>query len=160
MKKILLFTSPMLVILLVFATCKDDEQMIELSANIKNFINTNYAGYEIEESEQDTLCNGATVYEVELKGSNDQKIELTFDTEGNLLFTETEISNSQLPLAVTNSISVRYPGYATKEANRLTATDGSIRFEVEVKKGPSKFEVLFAADGTFICEEIGDDDGE
>lgn len=160
MKKILLLTSPVLVILLVFATCKDEEQMIELSANIKNFIHTNYAGYEIEESEQDTLCNGTTVYEVELEGSNDQEIELTFDTEGNLLFTEIEISNSQLPLAVTGSISTKYPDFSTKEANRLDAADGSIRFEVELKKGPSNLEVLFAADGAFICEEIGDDDGE
>jgi len=160
MKKILFLTSPILAIMLVFATCKDDEQMIELSANIKNFISTHYGSYEIEASEQDTLCNGATVYEVELEGSNDAEIDLVFDTEGNLLYTETEINKNQLPAAVTSGIQTKYAGYSIQEVSRLEGTDNAVRYEVELKHGSGKLEALFAEDGTFVCEEIGDDDGE
>lgn len=134
--------------------------MVELPAAVKTYLDANYPGFKIDESEQETLCTGTSVYEVELEGPGDQEIELTFDTEGNLLFTETEIPASQLPSSVTGSISANYPGYSIEEAERLDLAGGGNQYEVELKKGSSHLEVLFAADGTKICEEAGDGDDD
>ena len=163
MKKTLfpLLLLPLAVIMLsVFAKCQDDEQTIELPTTIQNYLSTNYPNYEIEESERDTLCTGTAVYEVELEGPKDKEVELTFDTEGNLLFTETEIKTSELPSAVSGSISSKYAGYTVKEAERLDRADGTTQYEVELKKDKTYLEVLFAADGTVICEETGDGDDD
>lgn len=161
MKKIWLFLLPAVGLLFAATKCeKDDESTIPLPPVIQNYLNTNYSGAEIEESEMDTLCTGTAVYEVEVEVSDDNEIELTFDTEGNLLFTETEIASSQLPAAVTASVSANYAGYAIEEAAKLELSSGGNQYELELKKGASLLEVLFAADGTKICEEVGDDDND
>lgn len=158
MKKItLLFILP-LVMLVGFTNCgDDDDQLIDLPTTINDYLAANYPDYSIDESEEGTLCDGTIVYEVELEDSNDNEIELTFNTEGSLLFSETEIENSELPSAVTSSISTNYPDYSTDEAERIDMADGSTRYEVELENGDSELDVLFEADGTVICEETDDD---
>lgn len=147
--------------LFIAGKCKDDEgSTIPLPAAIQNYLNANYPGAEIEESETDTLCTGTAVYEVEVEVSDDNEVDLTFDTEGNLLFTETEIPANQLPAAVTSAISAGYAGFILQEAERLDLAGGGNQYEVELKNGQTKLEVLFAADGTKICEEAGDDDDD
>ena len=125
---------------------------------VQTYLATNYADYEIEEAKADSLCDGTQVFEVELEDSDDNEIELVFDNEENLLFTEVEINTSALPAAITNSIATNYANYTTEEADRLDMADGTTRFEVELKNGQSKIEVLFEADGTVICEEEDDDE--
>ncbi len=161
MKKTLLLFAPIALFLLVFADCKDEkEQTIDLPASVKIYIDSHYAGYEVEESELDTLCNGTAVYEVELEDSDDKEADLTFDTEGNLLFTKTGYPVTQLPAPVSAGIAAGYAGYATKEVEKLSFPNGDLQYETELKKGASNLEVLFAADGTVICEASGDDDDE
>lgn len=145
--------------LFIASKCEDDdESTIQLPAVIQSYLNSHYNGYEVEESELDSLCTGVAVYDVELEGAKDQEVELTFDAEGNLLFTETEIAVGQLPAAVTAGINAHFAGAAVEEAARLDLTGGGNRYEVELKQGSTHLEVLFAADGTVICEETGDDD--
>lgn len=159
MKKLLFYFALIPAVLFVAAKCDDDNKsMVDLPASIQNYLNTNYAGAEIEESEMDTLCTGTAVYEVEVEVSEDNEIELTFDTEGNLLFTEKEIASSQLPAAVTSGINAQYAGASVQEAERLDLADGGNQYEVELKQGQTYREVLFTAEGTVICEETGDDD--
>ena len=156
-----LFSLPLTAMFFVVSNCdNDDGSTIELPASIQNYLHNNYAGYEIEESELDSLCTGASVYEVELEGSKDEEVELSFDTEGNLLFTETEISSGQLPAAVTAAVNTHYAGATIEEATRLDLAGGGNQYEVELKTGQTHLDVLFAADGTVICEEAGDDDDE
>ena len=131
----------------------DDDALITLPATIENYLTDNYPDYSVDESEEETLCDGTVVYEVELENDNDDELELTFDLEGNLLFSETEIDNSELPAAINNSISTNYADYQTEEAERLDMADGTTRYEVELENGDSELEVLFEADGTVICEE-------
>lgn len=144
---------------LIFTACDDeDQQVVDLPATIQAYVDANYAGAEIEESEQDTLCDGTPVYEVEVEINDDEDIELTFDNEGNLLFTESDIATADLPAAVTSSINANYAGYTTDDAEALAMADGSTRYEVELESGNTTLEVLFAADGTVICEEVDDED--
>ena len=158
----LLLSVPLFTMTLLFTNCgdndNDDESMIELPTVITDYISTNYPDYSIDESEQDILCEGTTVYEVEIENSNDDELELTFDTEGNLLFTETEIETSDLPSDVSASIATNYAAYSIEEAEQLNMADNTSRFEVEVENGNTTLSVLMEADGTVVCEEEETDD--
>lgn len=156
MKKII-FALLLLGGLFVYTSCDDDDQQVDLPTLIDNYLASTYPDYTIDESETETLCDGTAVYEVEIENGDNNELELTFDMEGSLLFTETEIDTNDLPAAVTNSISTNYVGYDTKEAERLDMANDSKRYEVELKNGSSTLEVLFEADGTVVCEGTDDD---
>ncbi len=160
MKKLFLLALPLLTVLFVFAKCeKDDEQLVDLPQAATDYIAQNYAGYEVDESEKDSLCTGTLVFDVELEKGKSE-VELTFDTEGNYLFSESEIKTGDLPQAVKDGVSANYAGYSTKEAERLDMADGSKRYETELKNGSVTKEVLFAADGSVVCEAIENDDDD
>ena len=151
---------PFLILLLFLGvSCDDEGPFVDLPVSIQSYLDANYPDAEMEESELDTLCTGMAVYEVELEVNDDEELELTFDTDGNLLFTETEISAGSLPTAVTNTVETAHPGQAIEEADRLDFPDGSVQYEVELG-GSNPVELLVSADGEVICEEDGDTDDE
>lgn len=144
---------------LIFTNCGDDDDpMVPLPAIIENYLTTNYPDYSVDESEKEILCDGTVVYEVELEDSNDNEMELTFDTEGSFLFSEHEIGNGDLPSVVTNSITNNYPDYSIEETERLDMFDSTTRYEVEIKNGSSVLEVLLEAEGTVVCQAEDTDD--
>ena len=145
---------------LLFTNCGDDDDdtLIDLPTIITDYLSSNYPDYTIDESEQDTLCDGTVVYEVEIENSNDDELELTFDIEGNLLFTETEIETTDLPSDVSASIATNYADYSIDDAEQLNMFDNTLRFEVEIENGNTTLSVLMEADGTVVCEEEDDDD--
>ena len=158
-KTILLFN--LLLIAVLFCNCNNDDDndsMVDLPATIVNYLSDNYPDYSIDESSQETLCDGTAAYEVELEDSNDNEVELTFDTEGNLLFAEVEIETSDLPSVISSSITTNYADYSIEEAEQLDMFDGSTQYEVEIKNGNSNLEVLLGSDGTVICEQEDTDD--
>lgn len=138
--------------------CKDEGgfPLADLPAAIKTYVEANYPGYTIDEAEQETDCSGATVYDVEIEQGEDIESELTFDSEGNFLYSESEITVADLPASVTNSLANNYAGFTTEEADKLTLADGSTRYEVELEKGSIEKEVLFDTEGTVICEQDED----
>ncbi|MBI5914285.1 MAG: PepSY-like domain-containing protein [Bacteroidetes bacterium] len=147
--------------MLCFSACDDDAgHTIQLPESIQAYLDANYSGAEIEESEQDTLCTGTVVYEVKLEVKDNEEADLTFSTEGALLFTENEIPANQLPTTVTAAISANYAGFSTEEAERLDLAVGGNQYEVELKNGAVVKSVLFNADGTVVCEELEDEDDE
>jgi len=158
MKKTTLFVFLSLAMVIGFTSCDDDDAQINLPTIINDYLAANYPDYSIDESEEETLCDGTVVYEVELENSNDDEIELTFDTEGSLLFSESEIGTSDLPSAVTNSLATNYADYSIEEAERLDMYDDTKRYEVEIKNGNSTLEVLLESDGTVVCEQEDNDD--
>lgn len=134
---------------------------ITLPAGIQSYLDANYSGYEVEESGKDTLCTGEVVYEVELEGENDDDdVELSFSSDGNLLFSETELAASALPGAVTASVAANFASYTIKEAALLSLSEGTTQYEVELKSGQTHLEVLFAADGTVICQQTDTEDND
>lgn len=145
---------------IAFIGCDDEGQTIKLPATVQTYLDTNYPKAEIEESEQEKLCTGATIYEVKLEVEEDKTKDLTFSAEGVLLFTESEIDASALPAAVTASVTANYPSHTIAEAEVLDMADGSKQYEVELKNGTQTSDVLFLADGTKVCEEAGDDGDE
>lgn len=163
MKKTLLFGLSFLLFGFSFTSCEmeDDDPMVELPTTITDYLSENYSGYEIDESELGTMCDGTDVYEVELEDSKENEVELTFHAyTGNLLYTETEINTADLPSEVSNSIAENYANHSIDEAEQLEMEDGTIRYEVEVSEGTTTLNVLTEADGTIICDEVDDDNDD
>lgn len=160
MKNSVIFLFALITMSIFVTSCDDDDHqsMVDLPAKISTYLSDNYPDYTIDEAEQDVLCDGTEVYEVEIENASDNELELTFDTEGNLLFTETEIDTANLPSDVSSSIATNYPDYTIDEAEQLDMFDDTIRYEVEIENGTSTLNVLMEADGTVICEEEDLDD--
>lgn len=149
---------PLLLLTLLFNACdlfedEHENNHIEVPAAIQDFITNNFAGFTIDEAETETLCDGTEVIEIEIENEEDDEMELVFDLENNLLYSEVEIEVADLPTAITTTLANDYPTFEIKEAARLDWADDTMQFEVEIKDGSTKLEVLFAADGTVICEE-------
>lgn len=125
----------------------------DLPPEIKAYVDANYPGYTLDEAEQETDCAGTSVYEVEIEQGEENELELCFDTAGNFLYAETEITMADLPTAVVNSIADHYAGFKTEEPNKFTMADGTIRYEVELEKDKTDKDVLFDSEGGVICEQ-------
>ncbi len=154
MKKAPIFLLPLIALLFIFSTCKDDNISADkLPAAIKTYLDTHYpGGYEVEKLENETLCTGQAVVEVEIETSDDVISELTFDSEGTMVFSSTEIKVSELPAAVSAAALAKYPGATLKEAERQDLAGGGIRYEIEVKTGGSVRDALFEEEGAFVCD--------
>jgi hypothetical protein len=86
-------------------------------------------------------------YEAEF--SKDGKpMSATFDTEGNLVETETDIEVSGLPAAITEYVKTNYEGAAIEEAEIIKKGSDTM-YELEVKDA----ELLFDRNGNFLKAE-------
>ncbi|MFK7950879.1 MAG: PepSY-like domain-containing protein [Saprospiraceae bacterium] len=135
----------------------DSSDTITLPDVVSNYITINYPNYIVEESEYDMTCDSTEVIEVELEMGNDE-IELIFDMEGNFLHSALEIDSANLPIDISNSIITNFSSYTLdNEAEELIMADGSLQYEVELKGTQDELEVLFASDGTVLCQEVDND---
>lgn len=75
-----------------------------------------------------------------------QDISVLFDANGNILETETEIPEGELPAAARDYISKNYKNPRIKEAAKITASDGKISYEADIDKK----DLLFDSSGKFI----------
>ena len=157
MKKQMLFT---LAITLVFLTSCHREigemAISTLPPAITTYIATNYAGYKIDEAQKDTLCNGTVGVEVELEKKGAEDISLFFNNENAFILKEQKIKYGDLPTAVQAFITSQYANYELpKESEKITLSDGTVQYEVDIKEKTTKLEkeVLINAQGTSkICE--------
>lgn len=89
----------------------------------------------------------ANEFEAEFKGGKQEK-SAVFDSHGTWINTETEIEANELPAAVQSSIKKEYPDSKILEAEVLETPNGVKSYEVEIRKGSTKHEVVLSADGT------------
>ncbi len=137
----------------------DNEKPIDLPVDIKSFIEENFAGFEIDEVEEETLCTGESVITVELEKeetNEEEELNLVFDLENVFLFSQIEISTEALPQNILNSIQSNYENFTIEEAEQLEWASDAIQFEVELEKANTELNVLFDSVGTIICEEKDD----
>ncbi len=76
-----------------------------------------------------------------------------FDTKGNLLETETEVRESELPQGVKIALSKDFAGYKLDEIEKATDSNGSVLYEMEVDKGKDKYEISFDVNGKLLKKE-------
>ena len=132
-----------------------------LSANIIDYINTNYAGIAIEEAEQKDEY-GNTYIEVELEN----EVSLIFDIDGNFLCTENDDddddddhngngnggnNNSDIPQIVQDFINSNFPGYTLHDADMTTDCNAMPLLVVKLKDAQGeKLYVAFDLSGNQI----------
>lgn len=73
-----------------------------------------------------------------------------FDSNGNVLETETEIEIKQLPQNVLSYIKTTYLNQKVLEAAKISDANGKVTYEAEIKGK----DLLFDVNGTFIKEVI------
>lgn len=88
----------------------------------------------------------ANEFEAEFRAGKEEK-SAVFDSNGTWINTETEIETNELPASVQSSIKKQYPGYKIREAEILETPNGVKSYEVEIKKGGMKHEIVLSADG-------------
>jgi len=91
-------------------------------------------------------------YEVEFT-LNGVPTSVLVDAKGNLLETEAEIKESELPQAVKATIAKDFAGYKLDEIEKATDAKGVTTFEMEAAKGKEKLEISFDASGKLLGKE-------
>lgn len=133
----------------------DDSNSASLTDAMKDFIQSNYPGYKIEDVETEDICD-VNYIEVELEDGPGPDIELYFTMDKDFAFAVTEVSTSALPQAILDAIAKDYAGYEIDDdkVQRFELPDGSLRFEVELEKDSgSDLEIVFNADGSVFCKD-------
>jgi hypothetical protein len=81
-----------------------------------------------------------------------QETSATFDVDGKLLETETEIRFSDLPAPVKAALATSYKGAKVKETARLISPTGTVTYEAEVAIGSKSQDLVFDAEGHEVKE--------
>jgi uncharacterized membrane protein YkoI len=131
-----------------------DTTSSNIPTSVLDFIQQEFDGYQIEGVETDDICDDVPVYEVELEDGPGPDIDLYFDMDWNFLFSATEVSPDDLPMAVTSFLATEFPGYEMDDdkVERWELPDGSIRYQLELESDDdSDIEIVVNEDGSLYC---------
>ncbi|PHN06117.1 DUF4382 domain-containing protein [Flavilitoribacter nigricans] len=136
---------------------EEDEEITidDLPEAVVDFLDENYTDYEFTIDAQ-TFCDGTEIYL--LKGDNGSNtILLYFDLDWNLWQSATWFDEAELPTAILETLAVDYEDYKimNNQTWEIVRADSSLWYRVYLKKNNSseKIYVIYAEDGTFICQE-------
>lgn len=76
-----------------------------------------------------------------------------FDAKGNLLETESEIKENELPATVKAALAKDFSDYKLDEIEKVTDAKGTVSFEMEAAKGKDKLEISFDITGKLLKKE-------
>jgi uncharacterized membrane protein YkoI len=132
---------------LVFGACaqekKDEIPAAAKSAFATNFPNATKVEWGIEKEGE---------YEAEFK-LDGSEMSVLFNAQGDLLETEAEVKDADLPEAVKATISSELAGFKIDEIEKTTDAKGVVTYEMEAKKDKEEFEVVIDATGKLIKKE-------
>lgn len=100
---------------------------------------------------------GATLYEVELRTADGRTLELEVHPDGMILLTEEQIVTSEVPAAVSEALHTTYAGATVRDAERLTAANGEISYEISFTSGGRKQSMTVTEAGALVEVEADDD---
>lgn len=90
------------------------------------------------------------LYEVEFEtGLTNREHEILMDAGGKLVYHKQDIDESELPQAVKESVVKEFAGFSVGEIEKIES-EGATTYEVEVKKSPEEWDVVFSADGKIL----------
>lgn len=95
----------------------------------------------------------SNLYEAEFE-KNNVETAVMFDANGNYVETHVEIKVSELPASVATYVSQDYNGYKLKEGTKVTAANGTVTYEAEIKKGKKSIDLVFDSTGNFLKKEV------
>jgi len=128
---------------ILFFACETSVE--EVPDNILNAFNSEYPNAMEVEWEKE-----GQGYEVEFE-ENEVEMEITYDMQGNIIESELDVSEDELPAATTKYIEANYPGYEIDDADEIEI-DNQEYIEVELENGQQEIEVLFNMQGEFLRE--------
>lgn len=91
----------------------------------------------------------AKEYEANFK-LNGVAMSANFTADGTWLETETEITVTDLPAAVSSAINNKYKGCSITGADKIENSKGEIFYEADIIMSKKKKEVLYKPDGTAV----------
>jgi hypothetical protein len=96
--------------------------------------------------------NGKTSYEISLK-DGEQAIDVSLSEDGKILVIEKAMAVKDLPKAVADAVSAKYPKGKVKTAEELT-TGTTVTYEVVIElEGKKPFEVVLDPKGKILEDE-------
>jgi hypothetical protein len=84
--------------------------------------------------------------------TGDKQMSVNFDEKGNIVETETGIKLSELPIVVRESVAKDYSKYKIRETAKIE-TKGITTYEVEVKRGKDKMDLIYDEHGVLKSKE-------
>jgi len=143
MKKLMLFS----VTALMIGTSAHAQHAKDLPTKVKTAFDQKFpTARHIKWGKENT-----TLWEAEFK-MDAKAYSANFDTEGNWIETEYEISISEIPIAVTTTLEKAYKGNKIVESEISETANGKV-YEFEIKNGNDKMKVAVNADGSLIQTE-------
>jgi len=91
----------------------------------------------------------AEEYEADFK-LNGKIMSANFLADGRWTETEETINITALPVAVTTAVKTKYPNHTIIGADKIEKANGQITYEVELKNGSKKLEVILNDDGSIV----------
>lgn len=126
-----------------------------LPAQVNDFIDRNFKGYNISNAAYDPLCDGSDAIDVAITQKGKPNYSLIFLPDGTFVQQEEDIDLSSAPKKVIEIIKEKYPDYKTSnQIERLKLADGSLQYLVDISKGSMAKEVILTEDGKIVCESI------
>lgn len=144
MKKMTILLAAMLTLSLASAQNTQDKT---IPAIVKTTFQKNYPAAKKIKWEKE---NGNYEAEFELKGTG---YSVVFDTLGNIMETEMEISVDSLPADAKAYVAKNHSGQKIKEVEKITDAKGTVTYKAEIKGK----ELIFDSNGNFIREETEQD---
>lgn len=95
---------------------------------------------------------GKDEFEAEFK-QNDKAISVVIDENGNYKETESEISKSDLPKGVEESVAKSHSGWTITETAKIVDAKGNTTFEVQITKAKVNKDLIFTKEGKPITKE-------
>ena len=84
---------------------------------------------------------------------NGREASANYDATGHRTELELDINKEDLPSAATEYISEKYAAYKISESARVTDDANTLTFEVQIRNGSNKLELVFDKNGNFIKAE-------
>src|SRR5258706_3585284 len=105
-----------------------------------------HAGAVANECKQETE-DGKLLYEVKVTLKDGKRLELEVDPDGTILLTEERIELAAVPPAVMTAFAAKFPGAKATAAEKQTAANGNVTYELAFGAGATQKETTFTADG-------------
>ena len=127
---------------------KDDDDRLQVSANLQEAFDTRYPNVSRVDWEQK-----GQFYEAEF-ADNGYENKAWFTPDGVWVMTEYDIPFAQLPQTVQDAFKTgAYASWRVDDVDKIEKTDASVIYVIEVESGEKEYELTYLEDGTLIREE-------
>jgi uncharacterized membrane protein YkoI len=143
-----------LVVCLAFGSItRAQEEKVPLDkvpAKVKDGVKAKFPGAEMVAASKEKEGD-KTVYEISIKNKG-QNIDVTLTEDGKIVSIESEIAAKDLPKPVAEALEKKYPKATVEKIEEISKGD-KITYELVIKFGEKKLEVVFDPQGKFVTEE-------